>query len=150
MIFFQFFQEIFRGLPNKLSPFDHAYLLYPGKSELNGTFYIGSDKANLALHLRNQLRLKPELVESAQEKLHKIKAKFKLGKGKKKHKKKTLFVAVHSRRTDHIQHQARNGMIPLKPSYYLDAMDIFRQKFKKGELNISNFTELVSLYNAYH
>ena len=41
VVSFFYFQEVFRGPPNQLNSTDHAYLLYPGKSELNGSFYIG-------------------------------------------------------------------------------------------------------------
>ena len=52
-------------------------------------------------------------MNDAQAKLENVKKKF------KNQKKEFVFVGIHSRRTDHINHQLKKNLIPLKPSYYL-------------------------------
>jgi hypothetical protein len=52
--------------------------------------------------------------------------KIKTKKKTKKKSKAVTFVGIHSRRTDHIEYEAKQGMVPIKTSYFLNAMDAFR------------------------
>ena len=91
---------------------NHAFFLYPGfvADELQGELY---DHPDLAQKLKNQLEIKDEFVNFAQEKLQSVKKSF------KNQKKEFVFVGIHSRRTDHLQFQQKHKKIPLTPSYYL-------------------------------
>lgn len=42
-----------------------------------------------------------------------------------------VFVGIHCRRTDHINFELERNIKPLKYSYFLEAMDIFREEFGK-------------------
>ena len=47
-------------------------------------------------------------------------------------------MGIHSRRTDHVNYSIeRLNLRPLAPSYYLDAMEIFKQKFPKKKYNLA-------------
>ena len=76
----------------------------------------------------NELKLQSKYLNQAQATLSRIKAthlkRFKT-------KKEIVFVGVHSRRTDHIFFEHRRGYKPLKPVYFIEAMHLFREKFKK-------------------
>ena len=50
-------------------------------------------------------------------------------------KKKWIFVGIHVRRTDHIAYEKKFGLKSLDPSYYLNAMQMFRKKFKNASKN---------------
>ena len=90
------------------------------------------DVPNLAETLESRLKFKDILIEHAQEKLHEVKKSF------KSQKKETIFVGIHSRRTDHVRFSIQKlDLKPISPSYYLDAMDIFRQKFPKKKYNLA-------------
>ena len=66
-------------------------------------------------------------MNDAQAKLENVKKKF------KNQKKEFVFVGIHSRRTDHINHQLKKNLIPLKPSYYLGKIDFMPNLFSKFE-----------------
>ena len=86
----------------------------------------------LAETLASKLHFKDIFVESAQKKLHQVKKSF------KKSKKETVFVGIHSRRTDHLDFQQKKlSVTPLKPSYYLDAIELFRKKFPAKKYNLA-------------
>ncbi len=81
------------------------------------------------------LQFHDKFVDHAQKVLNSVRAEYlkRLGKEKKKKKKKEfLYVGIHCRRTDHLDYERRHSLVPLKPSYYLDAMDVFRRKFGKS------------------
>jgi hypothetical protein len=54
--------------------------------------------------------------------------------GKKNDKKDSdtdfVYVGIHARGTDHVKYEQQFGYVPLKTSYYLDAMHLYRQNFK--------------------
>ena len=61
-----------------------------------------------------------------------LKAKFKQSAEKfirKLNKKKKIYVGVHVRKTDRIEFEKILGLEELRPSYYLQAMDLFRNYF---------------------
>ena len=78
--------------------------------------------------------LKQHFIDAAKKTFDKIlgdfKKKRKKGKSKKKMKSDLTVVGIHSRRTDHLAFEAEKNYVPLKPSYFLKAMDIFREHFK--------------------
>ena len=124
----------FRGERQDLSTLnkDKAFLLYPGAKREQ------TDTGELFLHpelpslLESKLQFKDEFVSNAQAKLAKIKRKF------KNPHKEFVFVGIHSRRTDHLDFQVnRLGLIPVKSSYYLDAIDLFKSKFPAKKYNLA-------------
>ena len=52
---------------------------------------------------------------------------------KKKFKKRTdiTYVGIHNRRGDHLDFQKESGLKTLKPGYFIEAMDMYREKFKR-------------------
>ena len=51
----------------------------------------------------------------------------------KKFKKKQdiTFVGIHHRRGDHLKFQIESGFKPLEAAYFFEAMDLYRQRFKR-------------------
>ena len=86
----------------------------------------------LAETLASKLEFKDIFVESAQKKLRQVKKMF------KRSKKETVFVRIHSRRTDHLNFQVIKLFVtPLESSYFLDAIDLFCQKFPSKKYNLA-------------
>ena len=52
---------------------------------------------------------------------------------KKKFKKKQdiTYVGIHNRRGDHLDFQKEAGYIPLEPGYFIEAMEMFRERYKR-------------------
>ena len=44
-------------------------------------------------------------------------------------KKPFTYVGIHARLTDHVNYEKARRIIPVKPSYFLEAMDKYRQEF---------------------
>merc|ERR1711983_445220 len=65
------------------------------------------------------------------EKFHKMAAKT-LKKVKKK--KIDLFVGIHVRRTDYTEYEEVQNWVPVKASYYLEAMDLYRNYYSNHKL----------------
>ena len=64
--------------------------------------------------------------------MHEVKKRF------KKAKRETIFVGIHSRRTDHLKFQVEKlAVTPLQSSYFLDAIDLFHQKFPSKKYNLA-------------
>merc|ERR1711936_863551 len=42
-----------------------------------------------------------------------------------------VFVGIHSRRGDHLHYQKENNIQVISEDYFLDAMDMYREKFKE-------------------
>eukprot|EP00095_Tigriopus_kingsejongensis_P012638 maker-scaffold1516_size37830-snap-gene-0.10 protein:Tk12638 transcript:maker-scaffold1516_size37830-snap-gene-0.10-mRNA-1 annotation:"galactoside 2-alpha-l-fucosyltransferase 1" len=82
--------------------------------------------------LTKTFTLRGHFMESAEVRLNHIRAihmekmATKSGKKGKKSKKPITFVGIHSRRTDHLSFEQELGQVPLKPSYYLEAMEMYR------------------------
>ena len=111
---------------------NHAFLLYPGSKKDQTDSGILMENPHLPSLLESQLQFKDEFVSHAQAKLSQIKTKF------KNPKKEFVFVGIHSRRTDHLDFQVnRLGLKPVKSSYYLDAIDLFRSKFPSKKYNLA-------------
>ncbi len=82
----------------------------------------------LVPRLERAFRFHPNHLEAASKTLAKISDLHKSRKKKKKSKKKQdpVFVGIHCRRTDHDHFEREKGMVPLRPSYFLQAMDMYR------------------------
>ena len=76
---------------------NHAFWLWPG--DQGGDQDRNLTHSNTASILDEKLQFKDEFVIDAQEKLTKVKTSF------KSQKKETIFVGIHSRRTDHLNYQ---------------------------------------------
>ena len=81
--------------------------------------------------LEKALTLEPRFIEAAKMTLDGMIAKHlerhNSGTKKKKIKKKKItFIGIHSRRTDHLAFEREKGMVSLKPSYFIKAMDMYR------------------------
>ena len=42
-----------------------------------------------------------------------------------------MFVGIHQRRGDHLLYQEEGGIITLDAGYFLEAMEMYREKFKR-------------------
>ncbi|XP_059089721.1 galactoside alpha-(1,2)-fucosyltransferase 1-like [Tigriopus californicus] len=70
------------------------------------------------------LKFKPDLTQRAAQIIDHVVAQ--MGRPKKE----ITFIGVHNRRTDHLEYFERYfKKKPLKPSYFHDAMDIFRDEY---------------------
>ena len=70
--------------------------------------------------------------DPAEEILLKIAAHFKKKNPKKFKKTKNItFVGVHHRRGDHLLYQSERGLTTLDVGYFLEAMDMYREKYKR-------------------
>ena len=86
----------------------------------------------------HRLQLKDRFVDSAQKLLRFIIKKHEKVHGEAKNPKKSkkvnldyVFVGIHSRRTDHLEYEKKHNMNALDARYYLDAMNLYREKFRK-------------------
>merc|ERR1711971_1229912 len=52
-------------------------------------------------------------------------------KKRKNKKSEVTFVGIHNRRGDHIQYQKEGNFKSIEPSYFIEAMDLYRQEFRK-------------------
>ncbi len=69
-----------------------------------------------------------DIAASHRDRVRKKKKKRKKGKAKSDGGE-LVFVGIHCRRTDHDHLEREKGMRPLRPSYFLEAMDLFREQF---------------------
>ncbi|XP_040569574.1 uncharacterized protein [Lepeophtheirus salmonis] len=81
--------------------------------------------------LIDHLRLRDKFLHNANENLMSIKKQIGT-------KKNVIFVGIHSRRSDHITFEKKIGLKPLKNSYYLKAIRLFRQEFEKKKKSKKN------------
>jgi len=84
--------------------------------------------------LRKVLTFDEKYQMQAEKSLRRVLKSHLLKVGEKKGKKKwkePLWVGVHVRQADHTALQEEFGMKPLKASYYLQAMDLFRGHYGK-------------------
>ena len=86
----------------------------------------------------HRLQIKDKFVHNAQKTLRLIIKKHQKVHAETKKPKKSknvnldyVFVGIHSRRTDHLEYQKKHNMNALDARYYLDAMHLYREKFKK-------------------
>ena len=84
-------------------------------------------------------RVKRTLLDDSAKTLLKFKAHH-LGRHQKDETERTkmkkwIFVGIHVRRTDHLAYEKKFGLKSLDPSYYLNAMQMFRKKFKNSSKN---------------
>jgi galactoside 2-L-fucosyltransferase 1/2 len=95
---------------------------------------------NLKPELRRAFTFRDEHQSAAEATINAIADKFtraqaakRAKKGKKplKKPKERVFVGIHSRRTDHVSYENARGRTDLKPSYFLQAMDLFREHFQQ-------------------
>ena len=132
---------------------NRALLYYPGLEGLIWDMrHMGMDEYDLENDLLakdknfqdaffERLQIKDKFVNHAQKILHAIKQKH-----KKRHNlpdeygamEKSyngfIFVGIHIRRTDHRQYERDNDMRNLDLEYYLRAIQLYRMKFKKENL----------------
>jgi hypothetical protein len=114
----------------------HVFPL-PGISTINDIQLL-NDLPNFSAQFFPRLRFRESILQSAAKVLHEVRQKHvnktKASKGKKtnssKKGKSFVFVGIHGRGTDHIQYELDRGFKPLKTTYFLDAMHMFRQHFK--------------------
>lgn len=48
-----------------------------------------------------------------------------------KKEKNITFVGIHNRRTDHLDYQKEGGFVPLEAGYFIEAMEMFRNKYPR-------------------
>ncbi len=105
--------------------------MYPSGTETTPSEFYAKH-SELPDKLAQQIQLKDEFVNNAQDKLELVKKSF------KNHNKEFIFVGIHSRRTDHLDFQVeRLNVIPVDPAYYLDAIELYRKRFSKKKFNLA-------------
>ena len=78
------------------------------------------------------LQLAPEFIASAQSTMNTIidthmkRFAKKSKKARKKIRSKLTFIGIHSRRTDHVEYESEKNLENIQPSYFLQAMDLYR------------------------
>ncbi|TRY72359.1 hypothetical protein TCAL_01004 [Tigriopus californicus] len=85
---------------------------------------------------RKDMQLRPRFLDYGQRILTQVEMEHmgklkKVSKKSKTSKKEMMFVGIHCRRTDHINYELENDMIPLTLDYYIEAMSLFQAKFEK-------------------
>jgi hypothetical protein len=78
----------------------------------------------------SKLQFHDKFVEAADSVLRRVRAQHMAKQSKTGKVKDFIFVGIHARGTDHIKYELDKGFVPLKTTYYLDAMHMFRQHFK--------------------
>ena len=80
----------------------------------------------------NSFTFRQEILTVSQDNLEFMAEHYRENNRKKFRKKKDItFVGIHNRRGDHLDYQREGGFIPLDPGYFLNAMELFREKFKR-------------------
>ena len=74
--------------------------------------------------------LRPNMQDAARTTLKEIIKKHEKIHKKQK-KKKWTFIGIHSRRTDHLAYEKERNLPPLKANYYVQAMNMYREKYSK-------------------
>jgi len=134
-------------------------------------FYSFQTATGLEEVLDIDFQFHDKYLRSAEKTLKKIVEKHmeKFKRKKKKKKTKFTFVGIHSRffqilhfskspskvifkffiirRTDHLSLDGVHGIKPLKPSYFLEAMDIYRWQ---GRLMVEQSDQISSLRAIFH
>ena len=90
--------------------------------------------------------------------LHDVTEDFKESNPKKFKKKQDItFVGIHHRRGDHLKFQTESGIHLLEAGYFFEAMDLYRQRFKRVvfvyvtddiEWGIEKIGKYCSMYNS--
>jgi len=80
----------------------------------------------------NAFSFKKVLRETSDDNLRTIGEHFKKNNMKKfKKRQEITYVGVHNRRGDHIDFQKESGYKSLEPGYFIEAMDMYREKYKR-------------------
>ena len=93
---------------------------------------------NFTVKFFQRMQLKDDFVRKAQKILHMItkthRKKHEMTNQEnfpKANRSNHVYVGIHSRRTDHLEYEKKHQMTSLDAMYYLDAMHLYRKKFKK-------------------
>jgi len=127
--------ETFQEELNKLGAVDKnvgkSYIFYPAGFPMNrikeifDRNYPMDAVPGLVQSTVNSFTLRERFRRRSQHYLHKFKSKY--IKRKKLNKNANItFIGIHSRQTDHLAYQRERGLVQLKASYYLEAMEIYR------------------------
>ena len=114
-----------------------AYIVYPHGFTLDVLDQIlGEDShetiSDLEIFSLKAFTFKKELRDTSDENLRTIGNHFREKNLKLFKKKRDItYVGVHHRRGDHIAYQKEKNMSPLEPGYFLEAMDMYRDKYKR-------------------
>ena len=80
----------------------------------------------------DSFQFRNEILYASEENLQFIAEHFKKENPKKFRKKTDItFVGIHNRRGDHLDYQKEGGYVTLDPGYFLNAMESFREKYKR-------------------
>ncbi|XP_023345764.1 uncharacterized protein LOC111714792 [Eurytemora carolleeae] len=114
---------------------DNPWDTYPGlldfalKSFKFKKFYREQAEASL-LEIKKDFLSKRKEQDRAKNKKKKKKKILEGEKEKSKNEDEVVFVGIHNRRTDHLKFQKDVGFIPVKTSYFLESMELFREEYK--------------------
>ena len=101
--------------------------LYPGKPKSEPSNFYSKEVED---EFFKDMIFHQKFLDKAQEVLQKVRKQH-LAKSSSKKVKEPIFIGVHWRLTDHLDFQSRFGIKPVKINYFLDAMHLYRKKFKK-------------------
>ena len=112
---------------NKIKIFDTTSNIdtYSNENDIYNEFKNFSDA------FFQRLQLKDSYVKRAQKILHLIKKSHQKKHQTTKKLNNTIYIGIHSRRTDHLEHEKKHKMISVDVMYYLNAMHLYREHFKK-------------------
>ena len=119
---------------NKIKPFDTNSNIntYTNENDVFGEFKDFSDAFFQRLQLKDKFVKKAKKILSLINKSHQKKHKItEIENNSKSVQSNYIYVGIHCRRTDHLEYQKKHNMRPLDVMYYLDAMHLYRQHFKK-------------------
>ena len=117
-----------------------AYIFFPNgmlMKAFDDTFgddfnYYPDDVPGLVDFTVKSFTFRPFIRNASNRRLLEVSEDFKKRNPKKFKKRQDItFVGIHHRRGDHLQYQKEGGMKSLEPAYFLEAMEMYREKFKR-------------------
>ena len=80
----------------------------------------------------NAFKFKKVFRETSDDTLTTIGNHFRQANKKKFKKRKDItYVGIHNRRGDHLYFQKESGLKTLEPGYFIEAMEMYREKYKR-------------------
>ena len=116
-----------------------AYIFYPSgllfsafDEKINESYPIDEVPGMLDFMIYS-FTFKEYFRERSQDILRQISQDFKKNNKKLfKNGKDITFVGIHNRRTDHLDFQKEGGFVPLEAGYFIEAMEMFREKYPRS------------------
>eukprot|EP00096_Caligus_rogercresseyi_P007243 TRINITY_DN2504_c0_g1_i1.p1 TRINITY_DN2504_c0_g1~~TRINITY_DN2504_c0_g1_i1.p1 ORF type:complete len:419 (+),score=24.23 TRINITY_DN2504_c0_g1_i1:52-1308(+) len=109
-----------------------ALILYPNGLNLwYSDHEMIASVPNIEQELSKDLTLKKKFLDAAEESITGAIKDYQTAKKKRTaYKRKDIaLVGIHSRRTDHLGYERVQGYMSLKPSYFMEAMHLFKERY---------------------